>query len=173
MLGVAFLLECFVLDCTLISRHAFSIEFQKLCFLAFIASETYLNHILDMHVYTHVHLICIRNLFNDCTPYPGSALPLELELEFQMLYISCYIQEVSDARLIRNRILKNFELATQQATSEEERKRLLHFVIVGGGPTGVEFGAEFYDFLKEVQSIKLCQNASIISCCTGSEATFS
>ena len=58
------------------------------------------------------------------------------------------IQEVDDARLIRNQILKNFELATQQATSEEERKRLLHFVIVGGGPTGVEFGAEFYDFLK-------------------------
>ena len=58
---------------------------------------------------------------------------------------------MSDARLIRNRILKNFELATQQATSEEERKRLLHFVIVGGGPTGVEFGAEFYDFLKQVQ----------------------
>ena len=62
------------------------------------------------------------------------------------------IQEVADARLIRNRILTNFELATQQATSEEERKQLLHFVIVGGGPTGVEFGAEFYDFLMQVQS---------------------
>lgn len=60
-----------------------------------------------------------------------------------------FLKEVSDARLIRNQILKNFELATQQATSEEERRRLLHFVIVGGGPTGVEFGAEFYDFLKE------------------------
>ena len=59
---------------------------------------------------------------------------------------------MADARLIRNRILTNFELATQQATSEEERKRLLHFVIVGGGPTGVEFGAEFYDFLMQVQS---------------------
>ena len=68
----------------------------------------------------------------------------------------CHIQEISDARLIRNRILKNFELATQQATSEEERRRLLHFVIVGGGPTGVEFGAEFYDFLKEVCTC-MCQ----------------
>lgn len=60
---------------------------------------------------------------------------------------------MSDARRIRNRILNNFELATQQATSEEERRRLLHFVIVGGGPTGVEFGAEFYDFLKQVCNI--------------------
>ena len=33
---------------------------------------------------------------------------------------------------------------------EDERSRLLHFVVVGGGPTGVEFSAEFYDFLKQV-----------------------
>ena len=29
----------------------------------------------------------------------------------------------------------------------EERKRLLSFVVVGGGPTGVEFSAELHDFL--------------------------
>ncbi len=33
---------------------------------------------------------------------------------------------------------------------ESEVDRLLHVVIVGGGPTGVEFGAELYDFLKQV-----------------------
>ena len=43
------------------------------------------------------------------------------------------------------------ELATQPDVSLEERKRLLHFVVVGGGPTGVEFSAEFYDFLKQVR----------------------
>lgn len=63
------------------------------------------------------------------------------------------MQEIADARKIRNQILVNFELATQVGVSEEERKRLLHFVIVGGGPTGVEFGAEFYDFLKQVCSV--------------------
>jgi NADH dehydrogenase FAD-containing subunit len=52
--------------------------------------------------------------------------------------------------VVRNRILTNFELATQVNTSEEERKRLLHFVVVGGGPTGVEFSAEFYDFFQQV-----------------------
>lgn len=60
-----------------------------------------------------------------------------------------FLQEVEDARKIRNQILVNFELATQSAISEEDRKRLLHFVIVGGGPTGVEFAAEFHDFLQQ------------------------
>ena len=54
--------------------------------------------------------------------------------------------------MVRNKILKNFELASQLNTTEEERKRLLHFVVVGGGPTGVEFSAEFYDFFRQVSS---------------------
>lgn len=60
-----------------------------------------------------------------------------------------FLKEVADARMIRNQILKNFELAMQPDVSEDEQKRLLHFVIVGGGPTGVEFGAELYDFVKQ------------------------
>jgi len=32
--------------------------------------------------------------------------------------------------------------------SEEERKRLLHCVVIGGGPTGVEFSGELSDFIK-------------------------
>ena len=47
----------------------------------------------------------------------------------------------------------NFELATQHDAEPDERQRLLHFVVVGGGPTGVEFSAEFYDFLKQVSSV--------------------
>ena len=31
--------------------------------------------------------------------------------------------------------------------SEEERKRLLHCVVIGGGPTGVEFSGELSDFI--------------------------
>ena len=34
-------------------------------------------------------------------------------------------------------------------TSDEERRRLLSFVISGGGPTGVEFAAELFDMLNE------------------------
>lgn len=36
--------------------------------------------------------------------------------------------------------------------SEEEKKRLLHCVIIGGGPTGVEFSGELSDFImRDVQ----------------------
>ena len=34
-------------------------------------------------------------------------------------------------------------------TTPEERKRLLSFVVCGGGPTGVEAAAEIYDLCQE------------------------
>lgn len=37
--------------------------------------------------------------------------------------------------------IDNFEMASLPTTSAEERKRLLSFVICGGGPTGVETAA--------------------------------
>jgi len=47
------------------------------------------------------------------------------------------LKTVEDATTIRSRILRAFELA-ETAESDEERRRLLTFVLVGGGPTGVE-----------------------------------
>lgn len=38
-------------------------------------------------------------------------------------------------------IADNFETASLPSTTEEERKRLLSFVVCGGGPTGVETAA--------------------------------
>jgi NADH:ubiquinone reductase (non-electrogenic) len=60
-----------------------------------------------------------------------------------------FLKELSDARKIRQRIIECFERASNPGLSEEERRRMLHFVVVGGGPTGVEFAAEMYDFLSE------------------------
>ena len=33
--------------------------------------------------------------------------------------------------------------------TEKRRRALLTFVVVGGGPTGVEFSGELFDFLKQ------------------------
>lgn len=35
----------------------------------------------------------------------------------------------------------------ETGVTEEEKSRLLHCVIVGGGPTGVEFSGELSDFI--------------------------
>lgn len=52
------------------------------------------------------------------------------------------------------RILSNICFLSQSSyayaftgLSEEERKRLLHCVVIGGGPTGVEFSGELSDFI--------------------------
>ena len=40
-------------------------------------------------------------------------------------------------------------MASLPTTTAEERKRLLSFVVCGGGPTGVETAAEIYDLCQE------------------------
>jgi NADH dehydrogenase len=47
------------------------------------------------------------------------------------------LKSIDDATLIRRRILRAFE-AAEMATDAAQRERLLRFVIVGAGPTGVE-----------------------------------
>ncbi|KAH9996871.1 mitochondrial NADH dehydrogenase [Russula vinacea] len=59
------------------------------------------------------------------------------------------LKTIADAQAIRRRILDNFEMASLPSTSEEERKRLLSFVVCGGGPTGVETAAEIFDLCQE------------------------
>jgi len=54
---------------------------------------------------------------------------------------------LADARAIRERVLGCLERAALPAVGDEERRRLLHFVAVGAGPTGVRFAAELYDLL--------------------------
>lgn len=60
-----------------------------------------------------------------------------------------FLKDIDDARKIRNKVIQNFELACLPTTSDDERKRLLSFVVSGGGPTGVEFAAELFDLLNE------------------------
>ncbi len=60
-----------------------------------------------------------------------------------------FLKELNDARELRQRIIRNFEQANLPGISVEERQRLVHFVVCGGGPTGVEFAAELNDFLTE------------------------
>ena len=60
-----------------------------------------------------------------------------------------FLKEVEDAQKIRKSVIDCFERASIPNISEEEKRKILHFVIIGGGPTGVEFAAELHDFLVE------------------------
>ncbi|KIJ12745.1 hypothetical protein PAXINDRAFT_14508 [Paxillus involutus ATCC 200175] len=50
---------------------------------------------------------------------------------------------------MQRRFLDCVETAAFPGTSEEEKRRLLHMVVVGGGPTGIEVAGELHDFLEE------------------------
>ncbi|KAF1985335.1 hypothetical protein K402DRAFT_394679 [Aulographum hederae CBS 113979] len=58
-----------------------------------------------------------------------------------------FLKDVGDARKIRKRLLECFEMAALPTTTDEVRRQILHFAIVGGGPTGIEFSAELHDLL--------------------------
>ncbi|XP_058730902.1 external alternative NAD(P)H-ubiquinone oxidoreductase B2, mitochondrial-like [Vicia villosa] len=60
-----------------------------------------------------------------------------------------FLKEVEDAQRIRRTVIDCFERASLPSVSDEEKKRILHFAIVGGGPTGVEFAAALHDYVSE------------------------
>ncbi|KAK7830413.1 internal alternative NAD(P)H-ubiquinone oxidoreductase A1, mitochondrial [Quercus suber] len=58
-----------------------------------------------------------------------------------------FLREVYHAQEIRRKLLLNLMLSDMPGISEEDKRRLLHCVVVGGGPTGVEFSGELSDFI--------------------------
>lgn len=59
----------------------------------------------------------------------------------------CFLKEVWDAQKIRTKLMDCIETAAFPDQTPEEIDRLLHMVVVGGGPTGIEYAAELHDFL--------------------------
>jgi NADH:ubiquinone reductase (H+-translocating) len=56
------------------------------------------------------------------------------------------LKNLEDARRVKNRIIESFEQA-QITKDEAEKRRLLRFVIVGGGATGIELAGEMSDLI--------------------------
>ncbi|EPQ31531.1 uncharacterized protein PFL1_00864 [Pseudozyma flocculosa PF-1] len=61
---------------------------------------------------------------------------------------ACFLKELNDAEKIRARLIDCVETAALKDQPEEEIDRLLHMVVVGGGPTGIEYAAELRDFVE-------------------------
>lgn len=60
-----------------------------------------------------------------------------------------FLKDVGDARSIRKRLLECFETAALPTTPNNVRESILHFAVVGGGPTGIEFSAELHDLVHQ------------------------
>ncbi|TBU63386.1 FAD/NAD(P)-binding domain-containing protein [Dichomitus squalens] len=95
-------------------------------------------------------------------PVPGDSQRFELTYDKLVIAVGAYSQtfnvpgvkehahflkDILDARRIRARILECFEQANQPTITDADRRKLLNFCVVGGGPTGVEFAAELHDLL--------------------------
>ena len=59
------------------------------------------------------------------------------------------LKSLEEAMGLRNRILASFEQAAWES-DPERRRRLLSFVVVGGGPTGVEFSGALAELIRHV-----------------------
>lgn len=59
------------------------------------------------------------------------------------------MKTIEDSIALRNRIIKNFEQALLEE-SQEEMNRLIDYVIIGGGPTGVEIAGALAELRKHV-----------------------
>ncbi|HLB49979.1 MAG TPA: NAD(P)/FAD-dependent oxidoreductase, partial [Anaerolineales bacterium] len=59
------------------------------------------------------------------------------------------LKDIDDAVGIRNHLLKMFELAAQEPDADQ-RRALLTFVVVGGGPTGVESAGALSELIRLV-----------------------
>ncbi|KAK9812482.1 hypothetical protein WJX73_003352 [Symbiochloris irregularis] len=60
-----------------------------------------------------------------------------------------FFKSADDAQFLRRQVSACFERASLPDTPPEERRQLLSFVIVGGGPTGVEVAAELHDMVQD------------------------
>ncbi len=58
------------------------------------------------------------------------------------------LKDLHDARRLKNHLVECFEKAEWEEDLEE-RKKLLTFVVIGGGPTGVELVAEVAEFVSD------------------------
>ena len=69
-----------------------------------------------------------------------------------------FLKQLKHARGIRNNIVDSFEKAAVPTVTANERKRLLSFVVVGGGPTSCEFVSELHG------TLGCCFERSLASC---------
>jgi len=62
-----------------------------------------------------------------------------------------FLKDLQDSRSIRNKILTCFEISSIPNQSLEAIKKLLHFVVVGSGPTSIQFAQQLHELLHDLE----------------------
>lgn len=83
-------------------------------------------------------------------PYDYLVLALGSETNFfnvpGVRELALELKDLNDAKRIKNRVIESFERA-ERMDEPDQQQATLRFVIVGGGPTGVELAGELGDFI--------------------------
>lgn len=69
---------------------------------------------------------------------------------------ACGLKDLPEALELRNKVIQRFEAASSES-DESERRSLLTFVVVGGGPTGVEYAGALSELVRRVLSQEYLQ----------------
>ncbi|KIM28152.1 hypothetical protein M408DRAFT_329533 [Serendipita vermifera MAFF 305830] len=100
--------------------------------------------------------------FQDTSPIRGEGGPSTIEYDYLVYAVgaetqtfgipgakenSCFLKELWDAEQLRSKTMDCIESAAFPGQRDEEVNRLLHMVVVGGGPTGIELAGELHDFV--------------------------
>ncbi|KAI9806654.1 MAG: hypothetical protein M1825_006111 [Sarcosagium campestre] len=64
-----------------------------------------------------------------------------------------FVRTVRDAMAVRQRFRDMLEMASMPTLTDAQRRDLLHIIVVGGGPTGIEISAELYDLIADDFSV--------------------
>jgi NADH dehydrogenase FAD-containing subunit len=112
----------------------------------------------------------IINLDYDILVYAAGVGPLSSSNRISGLCIKNvhFLKSVRDAKRLRSSAIDLFEKASQPNITDEERRRLLTFVIVGAGPTGVEYTGELSDFVSDITGYKAGKDKDLLSSNNGS-----
>ncbi|TRM67040.1 pyridine nucleotide-disulfide oxidoreductase [Schizophyllum amplum] len=110
---------------------------------------------------------CIPSSLNPATGYDEPQPDALFDVQYDKLVIApgcqnqtfgtpgaehCFfLKSVADADAIRRKILSLVEEASLPNVLEARVRELLHFIVVGGGPTGIELSAELDDLTTELE----------------------
>ena len=100
-----------------------------------------------------------------CSPAFASLADKKFEIEYDTLILApgctnqtfgipgvaehgLFVRNVPDAMAVRQRVHDILEMASLPSMTDEQQRDLLHIVVVGGGPTGVEITAEMDDLVR-------------------------